>query len=176
MAMATLECPDCHGTVSSRASTCPHCGAPAATIAQGQHRVIPTQATEFTDPVLGHRVDITHASWWTLLFGPIYFIHRGAYRHAAVGALLTLSTMGVAWLIYPFFAQQIVRTHLLREGWRASGTHITDRSADKWIWLLIALALCVGGALVVTADAVGAPAQFCPKAQDLRHAAMLAGY
>ena len=33
------------------------------------------------------------------------------------GALLAYFTFGVSWVIYPFFASKIMRSHYLRRGW-----------------------------------------------------------
>jgi hypothetical protein len=33
--------------------------------------------------------------------------------------MLAIFTAGFLWLIYPFFARQIVETHYLRRGWLA---------------------------------------------------------
>lgn len=56
--------------------------------------------------------------FFCLLFGPLYFIVKGCWRHAIIYTLIACTVIGLAiWLIYPFFARDIVRTHYLREGW-----------------------------------------------------------
>ena len=61
----------------------------------------------------------TQVSWlWVLLFGPLYWVIRGVWRHAVAHFVLALVTGGIAWLVYPFFTYSILRTHYLRQGWR----------------------------------------------------------
>jgi hypothetical protein len=45
---------------------------------------------------------------WCLLFGPFYFAAKGAWIHAVIALLAALVTMGLSWLVYPFFAKGIV--------------------------------------------------------------------
>lgn len=54
---------------------------------------------------------------WCLLFGFIYFIYKGIWTHAVISLLLAIVTAGVSWIIYPFFASEIVRNKYLRDGW-----------------------------------------------------------
>jgi hypothetical protein len=54
---------------------------------------------------------------WCLLFGCVYFAAKGIWTHAVAALLLALLTAGLSWLVYPFFARQIVETHYLRRGW-----------------------------------------------------------
>lgn len=54
---------------------------------------------------------------WALLFGFIYFIYKGIWKHALISFLLLFFTMGLSWLIYPFFASDIVRNNYLKDGW-----------------------------------------------------------
>ena len=65
-----------------------------------------------------HYQEASSAPWvWTLLFGVFYFAVKGIWRHAFIAFLLAFFTVGLSWLIYPFFANNIVRTHYLRKGW-----------------------------------------------------------
>lgn len=54
---------------------------------------------------------------WCLLFGGLYFAYKGIWTHAVVGICLALLTAGISWLLYPFFAKEIVRKHYLSKGW-----------------------------------------------------------
>ncbi len=54
---------------------------------------------------------------WCLLFGPLFFAVRGIWGHAVVSLVLAISTAGLSWLIYPFFAPLIIERHYLRAGW-----------------------------------------------------------
>src|SRR6266478_708588 len=70
---------------------------------------------------------------WTLLFGPLYFAVKGVWTHAIVSAIVGICTFGLSWLIYPFFASKIMRTHYLRKGWIEIGEN------EEWrpLWLPI---------------------------------------
>ncbi|MFZ1989932.1 MAG: hypothetical protein WAW96_09190 [Alphaproteobacteria bacterium] len=58
----------------------------------------------------------TNAAWlWCLLFGPLYWLVKGIWSHALLQ--LVLSCFILPWLVYPFFAGAIVRSHYLRKGW-----------------------------------------------------------
>jgi hypothetical protein len=75
------------------------------------------RATRFRNPANGY-VEEIGAPWiWCLLFGCIYFAARGIWTHAVAAFLLALFTWGLSWLIYPFFAREIVEHHYLRRGW-----------------------------------------------------------
>jgi DNA-directed RNA polymerase subunit RPC12/RpoP len=52
-----------------------------------------------------------------LVAGCFYFASKGVWTHAVAGFLAALCTCGISWLIYPFFAKDIMRTHYLRKGW-----------------------------------------------------------
>ncbi len=57
-------------------------------------------------------------SWlWCLLFGPIYWIYKGIWRHAIIHLILAIITAGGASLVYPFFTYKIIRNHFNRIGW-----------------------------------------------------------
>jgi hypothetical protein len=71
----------------------------------------------FKNPQNGYTEGITGAGIWTLLFGCIYFAIKGVWTHAIAGLILAFMTMGISWLIYPFFASGIMRKHYLRKGW-----------------------------------------------------------
>jgi len=74
-------------------------------------------AMQFKNPANGYIEDVSNAPLWSLLFGFFYFAARGVWTHAAAGAALAFITCGLSWIIYPFFAKQIMRTHYLRRGW-----------------------------------------------------------
>lgn len=57
-------------------------------------------------------------SWlWVLLFGPFYWVYKGVYRHAILGVLLGMVTIGISHFIYPFCTYTILRKHFLERGW-----------------------------------------------------------
>lgn len=71
----------------------------------------------FRNPANGYVEQVRHPGLWTLLFGPVYFLVRGVWVHAILALLLIGPTVFLSWLIYPFFARSILRTHYLRRGW-----------------------------------------------------------
>ena len=57
-------------------------------------------------------------SWlWCCLFGPIYWIYKGIWRHAIIHLILVVITAGGVSLIYPFFTYKIIRNHFNKIGW-----------------------------------------------------------
>ena len=57
-------------------------------------------------------------SWlWVLLFGPIYWVVKGVWRHAVIHFILFLISFGILHLIYPFFTYSILKKHYLKNGW-----------------------------------------------------------
>jgi asparagine N-glycosylation enzyme membrane subunit Stt3 len=74
-------------------------------------------AIVFENPKNGYREERSSPWLWCLLFGFIYFAYVGVWRHAVVAFLLCGPTFGFSWLIYPLFADDIVRNHYLRQGW-----------------------------------------------------------
>jgi hypothetical protein len=71
----------------------------------------------FENPANGYVEEVTYAPLWCLLFGCIYFAVKGVWTHAIAAAILAILTAGISWLVYPFFATDIMRTHYLRRGW-----------------------------------------------------------
>jgi hypothetical protein len=77
--------------------------------------------TVFVNPANGYSEVIKEAWLWSLLFGSFYFAAKGVWGHAIISLALALATGGIAWLIYPFFATEILRKHYLRKGWSERG-------------------------------------------------------
>jgi hypothetical protein len=73
-------------------------------------------ANRFRNPANGYEENVGLAWLWCLLLGPIYFAAKGIWFHALISLLLAILTL-VSWLIYPFFANTIVRRNYLRRGW-----------------------------------------------------------
>lgn len=71
----------------------------------------------FKNPANGHVTETNMAWLWVLLMGPFYFLFKGIWTHALGGLALNLLFPGLAWLIYPFFANQIVRNWYHKRGW-----------------------------------------------------------
>ena len=72
---------------------------------------------KFRNPTNGYVEDVQSPGLWTLLCGFLYFASRGVWTHAVAGLVLAVCTYGISWLIYPFFASAIIRSHYLRKGW-----------------------------------------------------------
>lgn len=72
---------------------------------------------KFKNPANDYVETVSGAWFWVLLFGVIYFAVKGVWTHALVSLILAICTAGISWLLYPFFASSIMRTHYLRRGW-----------------------------------------------------------
>lgn len=73
---------------------------------------------KFRNPHNGYEEELSNVTWlWVLLFGTLYFAVKGVWTHAAVSLVLAFLTWGVSWLIYPFFAYDIMERHYRRNGW-----------------------------------------------------------
>ena len=72
----------------------------------------------FANPTNGYTEKVNHPFLWTLIFGSFYFALKGVWRHFVISLLLASATLCISWLIYPFFAKNILRSHYLRLGWR----------------------------------------------------------
>jgi len=70
----------------------------------------------FRNPLNGYTEDSNHCWLWSLLFGPFYFAYKGAWFHFFLGVFLACVTF-VSWVVYPFFAESVVRTVYQRKGW-----------------------------------------------------------
>lgn len=81
--------------------------------------------TTFKNPTNGYRVKVGTLGPFLgcLFFGFIYFLIRGCIGHAVVSFILAFSTMGLSWMIYPFFAPGIVRKMYLEKGFRQIKRH-----------------------------------------------------
>jgi hypothetical protein len=74
-------------------------------------------ATYFKNPANGYVEIVSGAGILCFLFGPLYFLLKGVWVHALLSLILAIPTVGVSWLLYPFFAHDIVETSYLRRGW-----------------------------------------------------------
>jgi len=71
----------------------------------------------FQNPANGYVETVTRAGEANFWAGPFYFASKGVWSHAVMSTVLGIMTFGVSALIYPYYAQQIMRTHYLRMGW-----------------------------------------------------------
>lgn len=54
---------------------------------------------------------------FTLLFGCFFFAIKGIWSHFFISLILAIVTVGISWLIYPFFVSGIIKKHYLKKGW-----------------------------------------------------------
>ena len=86
----------------------------------------------YTNPANNYTEYVSYPGLWTLLFGFFYFASKGIWRHAIVSLLLAGPTFGLSWLIYPFFAADIVESHYLGKGWvKASDRSFIPTSSQE---------------------------------------------
>lgn len=60
-------------------------------------------------------------SWPCLFFGFFWFMYKKAYLWALAALAASVFTGGLAWLAFPFFANDIHRKAMLAEGMRPEG-------------------------------------------------------
>jgi len=72
----------------------------------------------FENPLNNHRVTVGTAGpfFLCLLFGFFYFLFKGIYKHAIISVIVAICTVGIGWLVYPFFAPGIVRNYYIDKG------------------------------------------------------------
>lgn len=106
-------------------TACPVCGASGFGARRSEPgpaagtTVNPAGAMAFVNPATG-RVERLEQAWlWTLAFGGLYFAAKGAWFQAVAAILLAVCTGGLSWLVYPFCARRILRSHYRLRGWRA---------------------------------------------------------
>ena len=73
---------------------------------------------QFAHPLNHHVVRVRTPWLWTFLFGPLYLAFHEAWGHAIVSFVVACATVGLSWVVYPFFARGIVRNAYLRKGWQ----------------------------------------------------------
>ena len=121
---------------------------------------------QFQNPENGFIEEVANAPLWVLLFGGIYFAVKGVWTHAVAGILAAFCTCGLSWLIYPFFADQIMRTHYLRKGWLLCSDQkdptpreliekvITIPPRKRFVWLYIVFGALMIGLFVSAAGRI----------------------
>jgi peptidoglycan/LPS O-acetylase OafA/YrhL len=95
----------------------------------------------FRHPGNGYTVTVRHSFLWCLIFGLFYFMKHSAWSAAIIAFFAAVFTVGLAWLIYPFFAKGIIRKAYLTKGWvevdttappaSSSGPSAQARQADS---------------------------------------------
>ena len=81
--------------------------------------------------------------------GPFYFAIHKVWKHAILGAVLAILTVGISWLVYPVYSERIMRNHLLATGWVAVAKETRDENTNLVILLVANLwAVVLMGLLV----------------------------
>jgi len=73
---------------------------------------------KFQNPSTGAIQEVSSMAWlWVFLFGFVYFAVKGVWWHVLGWILFAIVTLGLSLLIYPIFANDIMRKHYLSKGW-----------------------------------------------------------
>lgn len=56
-------------------------------------------------------------SWPCLVFGVFWFLYKRMYGWSVITFLAAVLTSGIAWFVFPFFANGVHRSHLQKSGW-----------------------------------------------------------
>ncbi len=105
------------------------------------------ETTIFKNTETGRLLDLSTAPKEVLIKGPVYFAIHKLWKHAILGAILSVLTIGVSWLVYPVYVKKIMRAHLLAAGWVPVSTTEKDEESHFGIllvanlWALILLGL-----------------------------------
>lgn len=59
---------------------------------------------------------------WCFLFGPLYWLARNNVFHTVLSFFLAIGTVGISWVIYPFFVNRINIKAYAKKGWINTGT------------------------------------------------------
>ena len=89
----------------------------------------------FENPANGYHVKVGTLGpfIWTLLFGALYFLVKGSFKHFLLGIILGMCTLGISWLIYPFFSPGIIRRMYLEKGYRQIDSGATFVAVDSML-------------------------------------------
>lgn len=78
--------------------------------------------------------DYVEESWcpwlYALLFGPLYFLFKGSYKHFFIYVIVVVVTGFtilipiLAWIVYTLSATSIVREYYLSKGWVEVGNPV----------------------------------------------------
>ncbi len=71
----------------------------------------------FRNPANNYEETVKLPWLWCFLFGFLYFAAKGIWTHVFISFFLAICTLGLSWLVYPFFASDIVEKNYLRKGW-----------------------------------------------------------
>ena len=111
--MALINCAECQKEVSDQAKACVHCGAP---LVRATPSMKASDDMEFRNPSTGEIINIKNGAVWSLIFGVFYFLYKKVLNWALIAAVLAFLTVGISWVILPFFTNKILQKHFIKEG------------------------------------------------------------
>jgi len=77
-----------------------------------------TRAGSMCHPANGFEVPVYEGfSWPCLLVGIFWYISKGMWAMACISAVIAICTGGLAWLVFPFFANKQYTEFLLKQGY-----------------------------------------------------------
>jgi Short C-terminal domain len=56
-------------------------------------------------------------SWPCLFCGCLWYMYKGMWGWGIIALILAVCTVGISWLIFPFFANEQYARHLLKQGY-----------------------------------------------------------
>lgn len=60
-------------------------------------------------------------SWPCLFCGFLWYMYKGMWGWGIIALILAVCTVGISWLIFPFFANEQYARHLLKQGYLTEG-------------------------------------------------------
>jgi hypothetical protein len=72
----------------------------------------------YENPANGYQAKFTKLSYlWSFLFGWMYFAFKGSFFWAFITFILSFLTIGLSWIIVPFFTRPILDNIYGKKGW-----------------------------------------------------------
>ena len=66
----------------------------------------------------GLTAEVTGGSvFCSFLFGWMYYLVKGVYKHAVLAFILAFATVGISLFVYPFFTRRIMHEYYLKTGY-----------------------------------------------------------
>lgn len=120
--------------------------------ATGQKPPTPAMSTAslFKHPRTGRTVDVGAAPVSAALFGFLYFAKHRVWKHFWGELLLAPLTGGISWLVYPIYAERIMRQALISRDWTAVPSPEIDRTAGQFLVLMVTLVWTMAFGVVMT--------------------------
>lgn len=84
---------------------------------------------------------------WCFLFGSFYFIYKGIWRHAIISFILTIATVGISWIVYPFIASNILENNYLKNGWKPVGLRKIQEPENDINWMGMSIIISIIGSI-----------------------------